>query len=68
MSKYARDKRIVERGHNNAATVAARNRKASIQFDRWFNGLLVWEFYGDHGRRWQREPTGRGLIHRGRKP
>jgi hypothetical protein len=68
MSKYARDKKLVERGHNNAATVRARNRKASKQFDRWFNGLLVWHFYGDHRWHWQIEPTGRGLIHKGRKP
>lgn len=67
MGKYARDKKLVERGMNNAETVADRNRKASKRFDRWFSGLLVWRFYGGHRWNWQFEPTGRGLIHNGKK-
>lgn len=68
MSKHARNKRLVERGMNNWPTVAARNRKAEKKFDRWFSGLLVWHFYGDHRWHWQIEPADRGLIHKGRKP
>lgn len=68
MSKLARDLRAVERGHRNVETINARNRKAEKQFDRWFSGLLVWRFYGGGKWRWVREPTGRGLIHKGRKP
>lgn len=68
MSKYARDRRAVARGHDNAETVRKRNRKASEKFDRWLNGQLVWKFYGDGNWHWAREPVGRELLHKGRKP
>ena len=68
MSKFARDTRVIERGMNNLDVVRRRNRKASKQFDRWWNGLLVWRFYGSGRWRWERLPSGRGLIHKGRKP
>ena len=68
MSKAARDRRLVERGLNNAPTVDARNRKASKQFDRWWSGQLAFRFYGDHRWQWMLEPRGQGIIHKGRKP
>lgn len=69
MSKYARNRKLVERGHNNAATVAARNRKAERQFRRWFNGLYCVPITNIHGDLvgHTRVSGGRGLIHNGRK-
>jgi hypothetical protein len=56
--------RAVRRGRMNPATFDVRNRKAEREFDRWFNGRHVQET--DMG--WLILPTGRGLIHKGRKP
>ena len=69
MSAYARNRKLVERGHNNAATVDARNRKAEKYWDRWRNGVLLQQVQYEPGGRtyWEHVPTGRGLIHNGRK-
>lgn len=74
MSKFARDRRKVDRGFRNVETVRSRNGKDSRQFDRWFSGQLVEKrtvrnCWGGRDRVvWDLQPRGQGLIHKGRKP
>jgi hypothetical protein len=69
MSKNARDTRVIERGWANVDTIIARSRKDNRRFERWYSGLQVQPTPGYKGMMmWARLPTGRALIHKGRKP
>lgn len=69
MTKENRIKRAVRRGERNPATFTARNRKAERAYDNWLNSqnmLVRVEVYGHVW--WAVVRTGKGLIHKGRKP
>ena len=64
MKKESRVARSVRRSEKNPETYNVRNLKADKKFTRWFNGLLITRI--ETG--WMLHSSGKGLIHKGRKP
>lgn len=72
MTKKNRNKRVTRRGH--PELWRTRNRKVYLQYERWYRGVMVREVIDVNTAEksltvnWEFVPTGRGLIHKGRKP
>ena len=70
MTSAGRLRRVFKRGDTSQGLWAKRNRKAEKYFDKWWSGVMVRPYQYETGGRtyWELVPTGRGLIHKGRKP